>query len=44
MHTYFYQLPLAKGSTKQILICDEFEEPIYSMSRTYKTGFHQFFD
>jgi len=44
MHTYSYQLPLAKGTTKQILILDEFDEPIYSIQRTYKTIFHQFFD
>ncbi len=44
MHTYSYQLPLAKGSTNQILILDELDEPIYSMKRTYKTIFHQFFD
>jgi hypothetical protein len=44
MITYYYQLPLAKGSTKQILISDESGEPIYSMQRTYKSILHHFFD
>lgn len=44
MHTYTYQLPLTKASTKAIHIFNAEHEPIYSMKRTYKTIFHQLFD
>ena len=44
MHTYTYQLPLTKASTKAIHIFNATNEPIYTMKRTYKTIFHQLFD
>ena len=44
MRNYTYQLPLAKGSIKQILVYDEKDEVIYTFKRTYKTILHQFFD
>lgn len=44
MHTYTYQLPLTKSSTKTIHIFNAENEPIYTMKRTYKTIFHQLFD
>ena len=44
MHTYTYQLPLTKASTKTIHIFNAEHEPLYTMKRTYKTIFHQLFD
>ncbi len=44
MKNYTYQLPLAKGSIKQILVYDENDEIIYTFKRTYKTILHQIFD
>ena len=44
MHTYTYQLPLTKGSTKSIQILDATNEPVYLMKRTYKSIFHELFD
>jgi len=44
MRNYTYQLPLSKGSIKQILVYDENDEVIYTFKRTYKTILHHFFD
>ena len=44
MRNYTYQLPLAKGSIKQIVVHDENDEVIYTFKRTYKTILHQIFD
>lgn len=44
MHTYTYQLPLVKSSTKSIQILDATNEPVYTMKRTYKSIFHKLFD
>lgn len=44
LHTYTYQLPLTKASTKAIHIFNAKHEPVYTMKRTYKTIFHQLFD
>ena len=44
MRNYTYQLPLAKGSTQQIVVHDENDEVIYTFKRTYKTILHQIFD
>ena len=44
MKRYTYQLPLAKGSIKQIVVYDENNEVINTFKRTYKTILHQIFD
>src|SRR5690625_2209955 len=44
MHTYYYQPPHTKGSSKQKTVYDENDSPIGTIERHFKTIFHKIID
>src|SRR5690625_7393603 len=44
MHTYYYQPPHTKGSSKQMTVYNENSSPIGTIERHFKTLFHKILD